>query len=376
MSCSVAVSNSQALSLTLSHLKPSASSSSTCTSPSSSRSPSSPFRIHLQKPHSTLSNATSCGPATASNSGSGSSSAMLKRKRPTRLDIPNARFGLDVPAIPSASAPVVLDVHAEEIEKYGYSVYCKRGRREFLEDRVSAMFDINGDPKQAIFGVFDGHGGPAAAEFAASNLGKNVVNQIAGIYGSEEIKEGIKEGYLKTDSDFLKEEVRGGSCCVTALFRKGNLFVSNAGDCRAVISRGGVAESLTSDHRPSREDEKERIEAQGGYVDLYHGVWRIQGSLAVSRGIGDGHLKKWVTAEPETKLVEIIQAEDEFLILASDGLWDKVSNQEAVDIIRAFYLGTNGTKLMAACKKLVDLSASRGSCDDASVMVVRLKPYM
>lgn len=53
----------------------------------------------------------------------------------------------------------------------------------------------------------------------------------------------------------------------------------------------------------------------------------------------------------------------------------QVSNQEAVDVVRPFYLGTNGTKLMVACKKLVDLSASRGSCDDTSVMLVRLKPY-
>lgn len=56
---------------------------------------------------------------------------------------------------------------------------------------------------------------------------------------------------------------------------------------------------------------------------MIHGVWRIQGSLAVSRSIGDGHLKQWVIAEPETKIIKI-KHEHEFLILASDGLWDKV----------------------------------------------------
>lgn len=70
----------------------------------------------------------------------------------------------------------------------------------------------------------------------------------------------VKYGYLSTDSEFLKEEIRGGTCCVTALIKKGNLVVSNAGDCRAVMSSGGIAEALTSDHRPSREDEKDRIE--------------------------------------------------------------------------------------------------------------------
>lgn len=78
--------------------------------------------------------------------------------------------------------------------------------------------------------------------------------------GEHEIADAVKRGYLNTDSEFLKEDVHGGSCCVTALIRKGTLVVSNAGDCRAVMSRGGLAEALTSDHRPSREDEKNRIE--------------------------------------------------------------------------------------------------------------------
>lgn len=77
----------------------------------------------------------------------------------------------------------------------------------------------------------------------------------------DDMEEAVKLGYLTTDSEFLKEDIRGGSCCVTALIRNGNLIISNAGDCRAVICRGGTAEALTSDHRPSREDERDRIEA-------------------------------------------------------------------------------------------------------------------
>lgn len=112
---------------------------------------------------------------------------------------------------------------------------------------------------QAFFGIFDGHGGAKAAEFAAENLDKNIIDEVM-TRGENEIDEAVKQGYLNTDSDFLKEDMRGGSCCVTALIRKGNLVVSNVGDCRAVLSRGGVAEALTSDHHPSRKDEKERIE--------------------------------------------------------------------------------------------------------------------
>ncbi|CAK7330541.1 unnamed protein product [Dovyalis caffra] len=389
MSCSVAVSNSpvfspsstlfcsktavsipsspaETIALTLTHLKsttqsPSSSSANSRSSPSSS--PCSPFRFRLQKPLTGFNSSSSLA------SGSGTAPTVLKRKRPTRLDIPVVMgFGGGL------ATPRAVEEAELEREGYGYSVYCKRGRREAMEDRFSAIVDLEGDAKQAFFGIFDGHGGAKAAEFAAGNLDKNILDEVVR-KDEKEIKDAVKLGYLNTDAQFLKENIRGGSCCVTALIRKGDLIVSNAGDCRAVVSRGGVAEALTADHRPSREDEKDRIESMGGYVDLIHGTWRIQGSLAVSRGIGDPHLKQWVIAEPDTEIVRI-KPEHEFLILASDGLWDKVGNQEAVDITRHLCIGVKNPEPLSACKKLADLSVSRGSCDDISVMLIQLGRYI
>lgn len=227
---------------------------------------------------------------------------------------------------------------------------------------------------QGIFGVFDGHGGVKAAEFAAEHLNKNIMDELIR-RNDEDVVEALKNGYLKTDTEFLSEDFQGGSCCVTALIRNGNLVVSNAGDCRAVVSRGGNAEALTSDHKPSRKDEKDRIEASGGYVDCSNGVWRIQGSLAVSRGLGDRYLKQWVIAEPETKVVEL-NPELEFLVLASDGLWDKVSNQEVVDAARPLCCtGIGKPQTLLASKKLIDLAISRGSVDDICVMIILLQQF-
>lgn len=110
---------------------------------------------------------------------------------------------------------------------------------------------------------------------------------------------------------------------------------------------------------------------QGGYVDSSRGVSRVLGTLAVSRGFGDRSLKQWITVEPETKVFEIVP-EFEFLIMASDGLWDKVSNQEAVDIATPFCASMDKFDAISACKKLVELSASRGSVDDTSVMIIQL----
>ena len=116
----------------------------------------------------------------------------------------------------------------------------------------------------------------------------------------------------------MKQGVGSCTACVTALIIDGNLLVSNAGDCRAVISKDGTAQALTCDHRAGREDERQRIENLGGIVDLRQGVWRVQGSLAVSWAIGDSHMKEWITAEPDTRKIEIT-SDCEFLILASNG---------------------------------------------------------
>ncbi|KAI3464097.1 hypothetical protein Pfo_020760 [Paulownia fortunei] len=342
-SCTVAISNSPAFS-------PSSSSSSVC-SPNSS----SPRLIRLHKPSGLIK-------ALAG----GESSAVLKRKRPPRLDIPVVFVEEKEEKDVVASAEEVVEVEGD-----GYSVCCKRGRRDEMQDRYSAVVGLQGDSKQALFGIFDGHGGAKAAEFAAENLDKNIIDELNRREDDGEIELAVKGGYLTTDSEFLKRDLRGGTCCVTALIMRGLLVVSNAGDCRAVSSRGGVAEVLTSDHRPSREDEKDRIEMLGGFVECRNGVWRLLGSLAVSRGIGDQYLKQWVTAEPETKVLRL-EPEHEFLLLASDGLWDKVSNQEAVDITRPLCLNVDKPQPLSACRKLVDLSVSRGSTDDISVMLIQL----
>ncbi|KAI3470898.1 hypothetical protein Pfo_027561 [Paulownia fortunei] len=295
---------------------------------------------------------------------------MMKRKRPSRIDIPVTTLGFGNNRTISE-----FDRSSEvEVEGEGYSVCCKRGKRGgVMEDRYAAVLGFQGDSKQAFFGVFDGHGGAGAAEFAAKNLEKNVMNEVSKRSGG--IEEAVKEGYITTDSEFLRGDIRGGTCCVTALIHKGDLVVSNAGDCRAVMCRGGVAEALTVDHKPSLDDERERIESLGGYVDCCHGVWRVHGSLAVSRAIGDRHLKKWVTAEPATRVFKI-RPECEFLILASDGLWDKVSNQEAVDVVRSLCVSVDKPEAFSACKKLVDLSLTRGSADDISIMVIQLTQFL
>ena len=158
-----------------------------------------------------------------------------------------------------------------------------------MEDRYTASFDVDRNPNlvksrapfhlhfyyraeidksgtdffhQAFFGIYDGHGGATAAEFTAQKLGKNVMAELEERNEEKEFgyEIAIRTGYLKTDEEFSEKKSSGGTCCVTAVIKNGDLIVSNAGDCRGVISIRGDAEALTSDHRPSREDERSRIE--------------------------------------------------------------------------------------------------------------------
>ncbi|XP_057813869.1 probable protein phosphatase 2C 2 [Cryptomeria japonica] len=302
-----------------------------------------------------------------------------KRRRPPTLEIPHLPMSL-TPCFHRANL-------AEELQKEtcfqgcNYSVACKKGRREVMEDAYKAIINISGDSRKAFFGVFDGHGGRKAADFAAERLGQNIADAVTeNGKGDCHMEDVVRTGYLTTDEAFSKQNINSGACCVTALITGDLMVVANAGDCRAVLSRDGNAEALTCDHRVEREDERQRIEDLGGYVDCHNGVWRVQGLLAVSRSIGDINMKELISAEPEMKKLTITP-DCEFLILASDGLWDKISNQEAVDTSRALCVeklrSAEGfcERSLRACRKLVDVAVSRGSKDDVTVMIVDLKHF-
>ncbi|CAL9055361.1 probable protein phosphatase 2C 74 isoform X1 [Musa acuminata AAA Group] len=289
------------------------------------------------------------------------------RRRPARIAIPK----------PSADAAFgVADKEEDGVERElaveggEYCVVSRKGQRHMMEDGYAVIPNIHGDSKQAFFGVFDGHGGRAAVDFVSEKLGKNIVAALDEPEKKENQAEmAIKAGYLTTDRDFLSQGVRSGACAATVLLRDGELHVANVGDCRVVMSRKGVADALTDDHRAGREDERNRIENSGGYVTCRNGIWRVNDSLAVSRAIGDLNMKEWIISEPETKSLQLTP-DCEFLILGSDGLWDKVGNQEAVDVV------SRQSNAMKSCRDLIEVSCGRGNRDDITVMVIDLQKFI
>ncbi|KAK7836268.1 putative protein phosphatase 2c 2 [Quercus suber] len=184
------------------------------------------------------------------------------RKRPAKLVVPEHS------AVSEFGEMCRKLEHKEfEVEGRDFVLASKKGRRKVMEDGYGVMVDILGDPKryicyhQAFFAVIDGHGGQAATDFVAENLGRNIAKALECVGGEEgQLEQAICSGYMVTDKDFLCQGVSSGACTSSVLLKDGELYVANVGDCRVVLSRKGVAKALTKDHRLTREDERLRIE--------------------------------------------------------------------------------------------------------------------
>lgn len=150
-----------------------------------------------------------------------------------------------------------------------------------------------------------------------------------------------------------------GTCGANA-GRKRMLYMANAGDARAVLCRGGKSLRLTYDHKASDPHEIRRIKNCGGVVMGS----RVNGVLAVTRSLGDSYMKDLITGAPYTTSTEL-DADDEFLIIACDGLWDVCSDKKACNLIR------DVRDPKEASQVLVQYALSNFSTDNLTVMVIR-----
>jgi protein phosphatase 1L len=184
-----------------------------------------------------------------------------------------------------------------------------------MEDRHVALFDVT--PGLHVFGVFDGHGGDAAADYCTDNIPVHIKTSLA---AGKDMDDTLTNAFHKVDVDFCKyaasHRMDDGTTAVVLCVKDGQLWCANAGDSRCILSRNSLNKPLSVDHKPNRTDERTRIEALGGFVKNL-GVWRTQGVLAVSRAIGDASLKPYVIATPEITC-NALDTLDQFAVLASD----------------------------------------------------------
>ncbi|USP76529.1 hypothetical protein yc1106_03803 [Curvularia clavata] len=271
-----------------------------------------------------------------------------------------------------------------------YGVSSMQGWRISMEDAHAAVLDFNAedtkgtptDKRLAFFGVYDGHGGDKVALYAGEQLHKIVAKQEA--FKQGDIKKALQDGFLATDREILsdpkyEEEVSGCTASV-GVVTKDKIYVANAGDSRTVLGVKGRAKPLSFDHKPQNEAEKARIQAAGGFVDF----GRVNGNLALSRAIGDFEFKKSADLPPEQQIVtaypdvEIhdINQDDEFLIVACDGIWDCQSSQAVVEFVRRGIVAKQD--LASICENMMDNCLASNSdtggvgCDNMTMIIVGL----
>ncbi|CDR88105.1 related to phosphoprotein phosphatase 2C [Sporisorium scitamineum] len=320
--------------------------------------------------------------------------------------------------------------NAELSFRVGISEDSNKRWRRAMEDAHAFVYDFGGVHGQGFFGIFDGHAGKDAAEWCGQNfhhallktlelnpdkpvpdslnltfhsVDKELAN-LAGQKGSssgctaavaflrleddsgrpikpgQEAASGLKsadgeasnreQSTERTSNDGLWSRLSkrfdssdSKSKASSSASPRRVLYMANVGDARAVLCRGGKAVRLTYDHKGSDAQEVKRITDAGGFVMNS----RVNGVLAVTRSLGDSAMKEFVVGSPYTTET-VLGSEDSFLIIACDGLWDVIEDQEAVDLVR------NVQDPQVASQELLTHALKQFSTDNTSIMVVRLAP--
>lgn len=288
-----------------------------------------------------------------------------------------------------------------------------------MEDAHAAILDLHDSKSTSFFAVYDGHAGANVALYCASqfhielmhhedyhnNLAHAVERTFFRIDEQLQQLDGWREAFkpplvkafnllncLKPPAcDKGTPDTEGSTACVV-LIRGNQIIVGNVGNSRCVLSRDGQAIDLSTDHKPTLAAERERIVKAGGKISRSKlpkmllgvivgtrlGVHRVNGILAVSRSIGSFQLKRnkdltpeeqMVTCSPDIMTVDITD-DTEFLVIASDGLWDYVSSQGAVDFVHK-QLNSGIRDLRFICELLIDICMR--TQDNMTMILVQFK---
>ncbi len=255
-------------------------------------------------------------------------------------------------------------------EKNGlkYALVAMQGWRVEMEDAHTISIDDLGKDT-CLFAVFDGHAGSKVAKKASTEL----LAQLKQLNKEEDFGKKMKKGFRKLDEELRSLNDRSGSTALVCTITPTQIIFSNCGDSRGFLcsykddedkdneDKDGKVKNIikfsTEDHKPYNDKEQARIENAGGTVMMQ----RVNGSLAVSRALGDFDYKsapgldafeQMVSPEPETEIIERSE-DDKFVLLACDGVYDVMANEDIAD----FILGRlkTGMDIKKICSQLIDI---------------------
>lgn len=263
---------------------------------------------------------------------------------------------------------LATQLSAQVTVNYGLSTH--QNKRPYQEDRFTHSLVYGND----FFAVYDGHGGDKTVSFLQDSL-----HQYFTEYRNDKstIQTNFNIAFAKAEK-YALENFDDGSTAVAGFIDIYNrLHCAWAGDSRLVLENNGGVGFATQDHKPDSSDEKLRIIKAGGNVE-YYGVWRVNG-LAVSRSIGDRRCKAMgpgqIIAVPEYAQMPL-SSDNHFMIVASDGLWDVITNEDAVNLVKE-KLNNSSTKnsdtLTNIARYLQNEAINCGGGDNITVCVVHFE---
>ncbi|XP_023243431.1 probable serine/threonine-protein kinase DDB_G0282963 [Centruroides sculpturatus] len=274
-----------------------------------------------------------------------------------------------------------IDITTAKLEPLPHivSVCAIKNSRRKMEDRHVILHNLNtvcglkDAPHHSYYAIFDGHAGVEAASYCAAHLHWNIVNHPAFLTDTEKA---ISEAITLTDKTFLersyREGIKGGSTALCCLIREKTLYIAWVGDSQAVLVKKGVPNIIGLPHKPDREEERCRVKELGGCV-LFMDTWRVDGTLSVSRAVGDLEHKPHISSEADICKITLDGAED-YLVLACDGLWDKLSPSDLGLLVYQHI--TEGKSVERIAPELVQISKELGSQDNITAIVIFMKdPY-
>jgi len=189
-------------------------------------------------------------------------------------------------------------------------------------------------------------------------------------------EEAVKKVFRNTDRMWLEAagrkepRIEDGSTALCVALEGAEVMVANCGDCRAILCQGGQTIGITRDHKPTDQEEQQRIINHGG--NIIGG--RLEGQLAVSRAFGNYEFKESQILSAEPEIHQITLSPDiEYLVIGSDGLYEHFSNEEIISFIKGGLNNQNNNNLETVVKDLVEEAIDRGSEDNITILVVKFE---
>ena len=229
----------------------------------------------------------------------------------------------------------------------------------------------------SYFAVLDGHNGQGCAEFSVHNLLPNIFEFVDdNLDWGEQLPQAMVNGFEKTHRDFAANGKLSGTTCTSVIIDGQNAYIGNVGDSKAIFDDGKGVYDLTIDHRlESNPAERKRIIEKGGIVDrskvggTKHGPLRVDGTLCVSRSLGDIDVSKLVTATPDVTCIKLPPTGGR-IIIASDGVWDVLTSQNVANFARKY-----PNDLDLACDRILRKTFKmKGFRDDTTCIIIDILP--